>query len=146
MKDIQISLQDISVEKDETDDCIQSVNIDITAEEGISEDDIKKDKEVPPVPDPIQEPRTETDQKRYEALKRKSSQAHTVRKIVYENEELTRGEIKEKLNEMGYKNIKPGEQHGTVNGTLRVLETVTGEIERVGRGDDKIIRWIGKDD
>lgn len=97
--------------------------------------------EVPKVPlDEIQESR----QPFYRRLSNPERQPHTTRRIIYEAGELTERELKRRLHENGHTGVEPGKQNGSVASTLVVLDEVTNEIEREGRGEDKTIRWIGE--
>jgi hypothetical protein len=49
--------------------------------------------------------------------------------------------MEQRLTEEGYIGVEPGKQNGSVASTLVVLDEVTDEIEREGRGEDKTIRW-----
>ena len=101
--------------------------------------------EVPVLTSEQKESASEDDLRRYDQLSSTSTQAYDVRRIVWEEGRTTREKIKERMNEMGYDSVKPGEQHTGVHSTLRVLEQLTGEVERRGRGDSKTIEWVGSE-
>ena len=96
--------------------------------------------EVPKVPlDEIKENR----QPFYRRLSNPERQPYTTRQIIYEAGELTEREVKRRLHENGHTGVEPGKQNGSVAATLVVLDEVTQEIEREGRGEHKTIRWDG---
>lgn len=101
--------------------------------------------DLPPVPEVP--PEEISDQRRpfYDRLKDPRMQPYDVRRIIFEEGELTEAELKEMLNDQGHDSVAPGKQHGGVAMTLVVLDEVTGEIERIGRGEDKTIIWIGEE-
>lgn len=99
--------------------------------------------DVPPVPGV---PRDDIpDQRRpfYDRLKDPKMQPFDIRRLIYEEGELTERKLKELLHERGHRNVEPGKQHGGVAMTLVVLDEVTEEIERHGRGEEKTIEWVG---
>ena len=68
------------------------------------------------------------------------SQPSVIRKLIYQHSPLTKGELAEMAEEYGYEPTSGG-----FGSCLRVLNTVTQEIEREGRGDSEQITWIGKE-
>jgi len=109
------------------------------------EDEKDRLPEVPDLSSERKESASEDDLRRYDQLSSTSTQAYDVRRIVWEEGRTTREKIKERMNEMGHDSVKPGEQHTGAHSTLRVLEQLTGEIERRGRGDSKTIEWVGSE-
>lgn len=67
----------------------------------------------------------------------KDDQANTVRKLVYDAKEITKGELDERIEREGYSKSSSG-----VDTTLRVLERI-GEIKRRHEGDSQKILWTG---
>lgn len=100
----------------------------------------------PPVPDIDTSEMSETYRARYHSLNKEGTQPNVIRRIIYENEKLTRGELKDILKESGFEGVKKGESHSGVNATLRILDEHTNEIEREGRGESKKLRWVGHDE
>lgn len=73
----------------------------------------------------------------YRRLKeRPDSQPATIREIIYTEGQLSRDEFNRLVEEAGYE-----PSGGGVSASLVVLEEVTNEIERRGRGDDTTIVW-----
>lgn len=68
------------------------------------------------------------------------SQPGIIRRIIYSEEQLTRRELDQLIEEAGYES-----SGGGVSQSLVVLEEVTEEIERHGRGEDQQIEWTGED-
>lgn len=66
------------------------------------------------------------------------SQPAQIRRLIHEHQELNREEFDRLVEEMGY-----ASDGGGVNMSLVVLENLTGEIERHGRGDSQRINWVG---
>jgi len=66
------------------------------------------------------------------------SQPAQIRRLIHEHQELNREEFDRLVEEMGY-----ASDGGGVNMSLVVLENVTEEIERYGRGDSQRIVWVG---
>jgi hypothetical protein len=100
--------------------------------------------DTPPIPDVDLENMSETVLQRYESMKNSGTQPHLIRKIIYDEGKLTREEVKRRLQQEGYDNVQVGEHHTGTNATLRILDKYTNEIERQGRGEGKILRWIGE--
>jgi len=77
----------------------------------------------------------------YQRLRdRPESQPADVRRIIYKEGELTRDEFDALVEEAGY-----ASDGGGVSQSLVVLENVTDEIERNGRGDEQTISWVGSE-
>lgn len=116
-----------------------------------SEDSLQKDvlseeersgiHELPAVPEVTHAELSDGKLRRYESLTNEGTQPYIIRKTIFEEGKLTRGELKERLQEYGYDSIEVGKTHTGVNSTLRVLDNFTNEIERDGRGEDKILKW-----
>lgn len=67
------------------------------------------------------------------------SQPAKIRQLIYEHQELTREEFDRLLDqELGFT-----PEGGGANMSLVVLENITKEIERHGRGDDQTLAWVG---
>ena len=99
--------------------------------------------DIPPVPDVQREEISEQRRPFYDRLKDPKMQPYDIRRVIYEEGELTQRELKAILQDQGHVNIKPGKNHGSVGMTLVVLDEVTNEIERHGRGEEKTIKWVG---
>jgi len=138
--EVEVAVNNISVQTNGTELTEVVVSEDSAGEKEITQE---KSEDLPEVPEANQRATTSDDKKRYQSLNNPDSQGYQIRKLIWEEGEITRGEIKNRLNEMGYENVTPGEQHSGVNSALRVLDKVTQEIERTGRGDSKTIRWVG---
>ena len=67
------------------------------------------------------------------------SQPAAIRRIICSEVELTRHELDQLIDEAGYESSSGGTSQSLV-----VLEEVTEEIERHGRGDDQRIVWTGE--
>lgn len=77
----------------------------------------------------------------YQRMKEKpDSQPATIRRIMYSERDLTRRDLDQLIEEEGYQ-----ASSGGTSQSLVVLEKVTGEIERHGRGEDQRIVWSGED-
>lgn len=100
--------------------------------------------DIPEVPEVQLDEIKENRQPFYRRLSNPERQPHTTRRIIYEAGELTERELKRQLHESGHTGVEPGKQNGSVAATLVVLDEVTKEIEREGRGEDKTIRWVGE--
>lgn len=98
--------------------------------------------EVPDVPEVPLDDIKENRQPFYRRLSNPERQPYTTRRIIYEAGELTERELKRRLHESGHTGVEPGKQNGSVAATLVVLDEVTKEIEREGRGEDKTLRWV----
>lgn len=127
-------MQDLAREKDKLDNKDQKNTDD--------ENSVLND--TPPIPDVDLENMSETVLQRYESMKNSGTQPHLIRKIIYDEGKLTREELKRRLQQEGYDNVQVGEHHTGTNATLRILDKYTNEIERQGRGEGKILRWIGE--
>lgn len=80
--------------------------------------------------------------KRYNAMTNKDAQPYIIRKIIYNEGEISKSELKKRLQEAGY-DVEIGKTHTGVNEVLRILDNNTGEIERDGRGENKTLKWVG---
>lgn len=98
---------------------------------------------LPPVPDIARNEISDQRRPFYDRLKDPQMQPYDIRRIIYEEGELTERRLRELLNEQGHTSIEPGKQHGGLAVTLVLLDEDTGEIERIGRGEEKTIRWVG---
>lgn len=157
LKDSELSLSEVAIDtKDGLEVVLVPKNPDLTlmetpdenrdsANTGPEQDTTQVTTESPPVPDLIEnkEEYSNDDLRRYEQLQNKSTQAHMIRKILFQEGEMTRGELKEKLHDSGYDKVTVGESHSGVNSTLRVLDQMTNEIDRKGRGEEKQLIWSG---
>lgn len=75
----------------------------------------------------------------YHRLKQHSdSQPATIREIIYYEGQLSRDELYQLIEEAGYE-----PSGGSVSASLVMLEQVTNEIERHGRGSDTTVVWTG---
>ena len=99
--------------------------------------------DVPPVPKIRSEDIQNSRQPFYERLEKPGMQPYEIRQTIYQVGTISERNLKQRLNDEGHRNVKPGKQHGGVAATLVVLDEVTNEIERHGRGEDKTIEWIG---
>jgi hypothetical protein len=104
----------------------------------------KEEKDLPEVPKVRLSDIRESRRQYYRGIKKLGSQPYDIRRTIRSAGKLTERELKERLNQEGHDNIKPGKQHGAVSGTLVVLDEETEEIERRGRGESKTIEWIGE--
>lgn len=133
-----------SIEPTQTDDGEFAVRLVLRSGDGERSSNIEDAfNGLPPVPEI---PRDEISDQRwpfYERLKDPDMQPYDIRRIIYEEGELTERRLRELLNEQGHQSIEPGKEHGGLAVTLVVLDENTGEIERIGRGEQKTIRWIG---
>ncbi len=66
-----------------------------------------------------------------------NSQPAQIRRLIHEHQELNREEFDRLVEEIGY-----ASDGGGVNMSLVVLENVTEEIERHGRGESQLIVWV----
>jgi len=101
--------------------------------------------DLPPVPEVQREQISDQRRPFYDRLKDPKMQPYDIRRVIYEEDELTQRELKSILQNQGHTNIKPGKNHGSVGMTLVVLDEVTKEIERHGRGEEKTIKWVGEE-
>lgn len=76
-------------------------------------------------------------------MKNDGTQPSEIRCIIYNEGQITRGELKQKLKDRGY-DVEVRKQHTGVSSVLRVLDNHTEEIEREGRGEDKNLKWVGE--
>lgn len=81
-------------------------------------------------------------EKRYNAMSNEGTQPYLIREIIHDEDEISKRELKNRLQEAGY-DVKIGQTHTGVNETLRLLDNYTEEIQRNGRGESKTIKWIG---
>lgn len=97
--------------------------------------------ELPPVPD-VDVSKIDVAGRRnfYERMRDSpESQPAEIRQLIYEHQELERKEFNRLVDEeLGY-----APDGGGTNMSLVVLESVTEEIERQGRGDNQTIVWTG---
>lgn len=97
----------------------------------------------PPAPPRITVDEIEGSEKRryYEWLfNEDETQPKAIRRLIYQRGSLTKGELKELAQAEGY-----GPKSSGLGTSLRMLEKVTGEIEREGRGDSETIEWVGEE-
>ncbi|MBX0305236.1 type I restriction enzyme HsdR N-terminal domain-containing protein [Haloarcula salinisoli] len=94
---------------------------------------------ISPVPD-VSDFKTDTDKRFYKRLKNKSdSQPAVYRRLIRNEGKVSRPRFDELAEKEGF---NPG--GGGHNASLLVLERVTDEIERRGRGDDQVLVWVGE--
>lgn len=94
---------------------------------------------VPPVPK-VSEFETDTDKRFYRRLKNKpDSQPAVYRKLIRSEGKTSRPQFDELAEEEGF-----NPDGGGHNASLLVLERVTDEIERRGRGENQVIVWVGE--
>lgn len=140
---LRLDIEKITPDTDEDGEFVVHIQLhsDATKSRSGETDTLDDLPEVPEIPlDEIQESR----QPFYRRLSNPERQPYTTRQIIYEAGELTERELKQRLHENGHPGVEPGKQNGSVASTLVVLDEVTDEIEREGRGEDKTIRWIGE--
>lgn len=97
--------------------------------------------EIPPVPEvDVSEIDVSARRRFYERLQGSSeSQPAEIRRLIFEHQQLERAEFDHLIeNELGYT-----PDGGGTNMSLVVLDSMTDEIERRGRGDDQTIVWTG---
>ncbi|WP_380679585.1 hypothetical protein [Salinigranum sp. GCM10025319] len=93
----------------------------------------------PPVPMFDQDFPTSTHKGYYQRLvEKEDSQPAIIRRLIYQKQSLKKSELGRLLSARGYK-----PDSGGVDASLRVLEDVTQEISREGRGSDQQITWVG---
>jgi hypothetical protein len=91
----------------------------------------------PPVPE-VNDLKNKNREDYYRRLLNDGSQPAIIRKIIYSFEELERWELEEIMEAKGYQSSSGG-----IPSSLALLENDLGEIERIGRGPEQTIRWIG---
>ena len=98
--------------------------------------------EVPPIPHvDADEFQYNGRRKFYRRMKeRPNSQPATIRRIIYSERDLIRHDLDRLIEEEGYQ-----ASSGGTSQSLVVLEEVTEEIERHGRGDGQRVVWSGED-
>lgn len=98
--------------------------------------------EVPSVPHvDIAEIRYKGRKRFYERMREQpDSQPATIRRIIYSQKDLTRQELDRRIQKEGYESGSGGTSQSLV-----VLDKVTEEIERHGRGEEQRITWIGQE-
>lgn len=97
-----------------------------------------QDDELPDLPD-VRNFSNKTNEQYYKRLvSSEDSQPSVLRKIIFNEKEASKEELKQLMERKGYNPRSSG-----FGASLRVLDEVTGEIERKGRGDDQTIRWTG---
>lgn len=96
---------------------------------------------LPPVPEAeIGSLKNKTRKRFYKRLQdNPDSQPAQIREIIFRKSPIKRGELLKLLKSKGYS----PETSGSVGASLKVLEDVTKEIHRKGRGDKEEIKWIG---
>jgi hypothetical protein len=93
--------------------------------------------DMPPLPE-VSEFKTDTDKRFYKRLKTKSdSQPAVYRRLIRNEEKISRPQFDTLAEKEGF-----NPDGGGHNASLLVLERVTNEIERRGRGDDQVIVWV----
>lgn len=94
----------------------------------------------PPVPKldiAVEDIRTNSRQKYYRSLLYdRETSAKLIRRLIYDAGTIQKGELRKRLEAAGYSSIET-----PLSGTLNVLEHLTEEIERHGRGDEEKLRW-----
>lgn len=106
-------------------------------------DETKDDLEInradtPPVPE-VNNFKTDTDKRFYKRLKNKpDSQPAVYREVIREEQKISRPEFDKIVEKRGF-----NPDGGGHNASLLVLERVTNEIERQGRGDNQVLVWTG---
>jgi hypothetical protein len=68
------------------------------------------------------------------------SQPATIRRIIYSEKDLTKQELDHRIQKEGYE-----AGSGGTSQSLVVLDKMTNDIERHGRGDEQRITWIGEE-
>jgi len=92
---------------------------------------------IPPVPE-VSTFKTDTDKRFYERLKNKpDSQPAVYRRLIRNEGKVSRPRFDDLAEEEGF-----NPDGGGHNASLLVLERVTNEIERRGRGDDQLLVWV----
>ncbi len=74
----------------------------------------------------------------YRQLSNPRTEPYTIRDIIKNRGRISRSNLVEELKNRGYS------ESGSVNATINVLEKVTKEIRREGRGENTILVWIGE--
>jgi len=95
--------------------------------------------DMPSVPE-VSSFKTDTDKRFYKRLKNKpDSQPAVYRRLIRNEGKVSRPRFDELAEEEGF-----NADGGGHNASLLVLERVTGEIERQGRGDNQRLVWVGE--
>jgi hypothetical protein len=96
--------------------------------------------DMPPIPE-VTEFKTKTDRTYYNQLiSENANQVNLMRRIIREEGELTKGELKQELKKRRDVNIS-----GSFDADLRVLWRSTEEVEpKEPRGDSATLRWVGE--
>ncbi len=71
------------------------------------------------------------------ALLNPNTMAATIRKTIGERKRITDRELREIMRRDGY-----NPDGGAYTAVLYVLDKVTGEVRRIGRGKDKVYEWV----
>lgn len=137
LKEIEIQKQDDALSRIVLD--IGDVDVDVDVKH-TSEDQMES---IPPVPTVNESEMTDQEQRWYRSMQKAGNQAAIIRRTIYSNGTIEKGELKRILNEHGFDGVRPGDQHTGVNTTLRVLENCTDEITRDGRGQATKLTWTG---
>lgn len=139
--DLQLDLEKIDPDTDENGDFAVRLQLNTHQEGGGETSEGFED--VPPVPEVPQEDMKDNRWQFYRRMQNPERQPFDTRRLIYESGELTERELKQLLHDEGYESIEPGKQNGSLAATLVVLDEVTEEIERRGRGEGKTIEWVG---
>lgn len=67
--------------------------------------------------------------------------ASTIRRIIKEKKKISDMELRELVRSSGY-----NPSSGSYTAILRVLDEFLGDVERVGRGKNKVYVWVGEDE
>jgi hypothetical protein len=98
---------------------------------------------LPPVPEldtDIEDIDTASRRRYYRSLVNdRQTSAKLIRQLIYDEGSIQKGELRERLEAVGYSSIET-----PLSATLIVLEHLTEEIERHGRGDTEELRWRGR--
>ena len=73
------------------------------------------------------------------ALLNPNTMASALRNIIKERKKISDKELRKIIEERGY-----NPDGGSYSAILYVLDKVTGEIKRMGRGKDKMYEWVGR--
>jgi hypothetical protein len=137
--ELQLDLENIEPESDENGE----FSVRLRSKTEPKRDSMEEFEDLPPVPDVSLEEIKDNRRPFFGRIQNPERQPFDTRRIIYESGELTERKLKEMLHEQGYEGVEPGKQNGSVATTLVVLDEVTNEIERHGRGEDKTIKWVG---
>jgi hypothetical protein len=98
---------------------------------------------LPPVPElgiDIEDIDTASRRRYYQSLVNdRQTSAKLIRQLIHDEGTIQKGDLRERLESTGYSSIET-----PLSATLNVLEHLTEEIERHGRGDMEELRWRGK--